>query len=99
MRKKAASLAEKIFGWSMLIALLAGGLAFFGGLLALAAGGGENGAGMRISLFIHKRYFPLVIVIAALSVALGLLSMYLNGERALSPGEGQDKEKGEGEGR
>ena len=30
------------------------GLAFFGYLAALAAGGGENGAGMRISLFIQK---------------------------------------------
>ena len=53
MRKKAASLMEKIFGWGILLTLLAGGLAFLGYLAAFAAGGGENGAGMRIALFIQ----------------------------------------------
>ena len=72
MRKKAASLMEKIFGWGILLTLLAGGLAFLGYLAALAAGGGENGAGMRISLFIQKEYFPVVIVCAAISAATGL---------------------------
>ena len=89
MRKKAASLMEKIFGWGILLTLLAGGLAFLGYLAALAAGGGENGAGMRIALFIQKEYFPVVIVCAAISAAFGFLCMYLNGSLSL---KGKQKE-------
>ena len=96
MRKKAASLMEKIFGWGILLTLLAGGLAFLGYLAALAAGGGENGAGMRIALFIQKEYFPVVIVCAAISAAIGLLSLYLNGWEGLSLKGKQDEGEGEG---
>ena len=95
MRKKAASLMEKIFGWGILLSLLAGSFAFMGYLAALAAGGGENGAGMRIALFIQKVYFPVVIVCAAISAAFGLLGMYLNGKEGLSLKGKQDKEKRE----
>ena len=95
MRKKAASLMEMIFGWGILLTLLAGGLAFLGYLAALAAGGGENGAGMRISLFIQIEYFPVVIVCAAISSATGLLNMYLNGAEGLSLKEKQDEGEGE----
>ena len=95
MRKKAASLMEKIFGWGILLTLLAGGLAFLGYLFALAAGGGENGAGMRIALFIQKEYFPVVIVCAAISAAIGLLGMYLNGMEGLSLKGKQDEGEGE----
>ena len=96
MRKKAVSLMEKIFGWGILLTLLAGGLAFLGYLAALAAGGGENGAGMRISLFIQKQYFPAVIVCAVISAAAGLLGMYLNGAEGLSLKEKQDEGEGGG---
>ena len=96
MRRRAASLMEKIFGWGILLTLLAGGLAFLGYLAALAAGGGENGAGMRIALFIQKEYFPAVIVCAAISAAIGLLSLYLNGKEGRSLTGKQDKGKGEG---
>ena len=95
MRKKAAFLMEKIFGWGILLTLLAGGLAFLGYLVALAAGGGENGAGMRIALFIQKEYFPVVIVCAAISAAIGLLGMYLNGMEGLSLKGKQDEGEGE----
>ena len=95
MRRRAASLMEKIFGWGILLTLLAGGLAFLGYLAALAAGGGENGAGMRIALFIQKEYFPAVIVCAAISAAIGLLSLYLNGKEGFSLKVKQDKGKGE----
>ena len=86
---------EKIFGWGILLTLLAGGLAFMGYLAALAAGGGENGAGMRIALFIQKEYFPVVIVCAAISAAIGLLGMYLNGMEGLSLKGKQDEGEGE----
>ena len=95
MRNKAASLMEKIFGWGILLTLLAGGFAFLGYLAAFAAGGGENGAGMRIALFIQEEYFPAVIVCAAISAAIGLLSLYLNGKEGLSLKGKQDKGKGE----
>ena len=71
------------------------GLAFLGYLAALAAGGGENGAGMRIALFIQKEYYPVVIVCAAISAAIGLFSMYLNGAEGLSLKEKQDEGEGE----
>ena len=82
--KKASQVLEKIFGWGVILCLLAGGLAFFGFLVALIIGGGPDSAAQSIAVFIHKQYFPIVITCASITIGIGLLSMYLGGTEALS---------------
>ena len=82
--KKIGLFLEKVFGWGILLCLLAGGLAFFGFLVALIIGGGADSAAQQISVFIQKQYFPVVITCASITVGIGLLSMYLGKTEALS---------------
>ncbi len=82
--KKIGLFLEKVFGWGILLCLLAGGVAFFGFLLALIIGGGADSAAHQMSVFIQKQYFPVVITCASITVGIGLLSMYLAKTQALS---------------
>ncbi len=82
--KKGTMLLNKLFGWGIYICLFAGGLTFFGYLLALLIGGGDGGTGQAIAVFLQKQYFPIVIRLASFTVILGLVSMYLSGQQALS---------------
>jgi len=63
------------------IALMLGGLAFFGFVAAFILGPTTGGA---LGVFIKGKYFPWVIRFGTLTIATGLISMYLNGEEALS---------------
>ncbi len=82
--KKAAQVFETIFGWGIYLCLIAGGLAFFGFLAGLIMGGGADSAAQALAVFIQKQYFPVVIRCASLTVGIGLISMYLKKEDALS---------------
>lgn len=78
------SLGEKInfiFGWGVYVCLLAGGITFFGFMLALLIGGDT---GQSLSIFLHRQYFPLVIRATSFIIILGLIGMYVNHEQALS---------------
>jgi len=79
--KKIIEMLNKIFGWGIYISLLAGGLAFFGFLVAIIMGGPDAG---RLAVFIQKQYFPVVIRIATITIGVGLVGMYLGKEQALS---------------
>lgn len=78
---KINEIINKIFGWGIYFSLFAGGLAFFGFLIAIIMGG--EGA-TQLAVFIHKQYFPIVIKVASITIGLGLVGMYLNKEQALS---------------
>ncbi|NLM75225.1 MAG: hypothetical protein GX187_03930 [Clostridiaceae bacterium] len=80
-REKIAEILKRIFGWGIFLTLIAGGLAFFGFLIALIIGG-ESAT--LISVFIHKKYFPIVIRIASATILLGLIAMYFGKLEALS---------------
>ena len=63
-------------------------VAFFGGLvplvpflIAIIIGGST---GEAIALFLYKEYYPWVIALASVSVIIGLITMYVNKEQALS---------------
>lgn len=79
--KKLVSVLKVIFGYGIMICLFAGGLTFFGYLAALIIGG--NTAAV-ICEFIYKTFFPVIIKASTILVLLGLLTMYLNGEKALT---------------
>ncbi|MBR2029018.1 MAG: hypothetical protein IKA10_08550 [Oscillospiraceae bacterium] len=79
--KAAGKALNKAFGYMVFIALMLGGLAFFGFVVAFILGPTTGGA---LGVFIKGKYFPWVIRFGTLTIATGLISMYLNGEEALS---------------
>ena len=79
--KKVASFLKIIFGYGILICLFAGGLTFFGYLAALIIGGETATA---ICVFIYEGIIPVIIKASTILVLLGLVIMYLTGEKALT---------------
>ena len=79
--KKVGSVLKTIFGYGILICLFAGGLSFFGFVAALIIGGDTAAA---ICQFLKETYLPAVIYTSSLLVLLGLVSMYLSAEKALT---------------
>lgn len=79
--KKIASFLKIIFGYGILICLFAGGLTFFGYLAALIIGGETATA---ICVFIYEGIIPVIIKASTILVLLGLVIMYLTGEKALT---------------
>ena len=83
-----------IFGYGIMIVLFAGGLTFFGYVVALFIGG-ETAT--KICNVIYKEIVPIIIYASTVLILFGLFTMYLAGEKALTPGKKKDKLKEEGE--
>ena len=79
--KKISNVLRIIFGYGIMLTLFIGGLTFLGYLAALIIGG-ETAA--LICTFIYKTLFPIIIRTSVVMVLLGLLTMYLAGETALT---------------
>ena len=90
LAKKISSVLKTIFGYGIMITLFVGGLTFFAYLAALIIGGSTAEA---ICVFVYKTLFPIVIKVSNIMILLGLVAMYLNGEKALTASE--DKKKRE----
>lgn len=76
-----AAVLKTVFGYGIMITLFAAGLTFFGYLAALCIGG-ETAA--LISTFLYKKLLTVIIYAATSLILLGLLSMYLTGDHALT---------------
>jgi hypothetical protein len=74
MREKIYSILNKIYGVTMMIAFFAGLLPALPLIGAVIIGGST---GEAICLFIYKQYYPWVIALAAASVLVGLIAMYV----------------------
>ena len=94
--KKIANVLKYVFGWGVMLSLFAGGLTFFGYLAAIIIGGGENGIGAEICRVISKEITPIITYVSTSCVLLGLVTMYLSGEQALTVGK-KEASKHEGE--
>ncbi|MBR5773541.1 MAG: hypothetical protein IKY44_01690 [Clostridia bacterium] len=84
MRKilhKISDILRIIFGYGVMICLFAGGLTFFGYIAALCIGGDTA---TEICRVIYKVITPYIIKASTILVLLGLLTMYLKGEKALT---------------
>ncbi len=79
--KKISAVLKTIFGYGIMLCLFAGGLTFFGYIAALIIGGN---AAATICFVIYKQIIPVIVYATSILVLLGLLSMYLNGEMALT---------------
>lgn len=80
-RQKLAATLNTIFGWGVLLALIAGSLSFFGFLIALIMGGS---GGEAFAVFLQKQYFRIVIQATSVIIGIGLIAMYVGGQQALS---------------
>ncbi|MBO5913380.1 MAG: hypothetical protein J6Q76_07905 [Clostridia bacterium] len=79
--KKISNVLRVIFGYGIMVCLFAGGLTFFGYVVALIIGGDTAAA---ICEVIYKQIIPIIIKASTILVLLGLVVMYLNGEKALT---------------
>ena len=91
--KKVSSIFRVVFGYGILACLFAGGMTFFGYLAAMIIGG-ETAE--KICVFLYEDFLPVVIYASTILVVLGLIVMYLNGEKALTTNKKKNvKHKGE----
>ena len=79
--KKISDVLKTIFGYGIMICLFVGGLTFFGYVAAFIIGGDTATA---ICVFIYKTIVPIIVYASTCLVLLGLISMYLAGETALT---------------
>ena len=90
--KKIAGVFKMIFGYGIMIVLFAGGLTFFGYVAALIIGGETATA---ICTWIYKTFVPVMIYTSTILILFGLLTMYLAGEKALTPDKNHARHEGE----
>ena len=86
--KKIASICKMVTGYGIMICLFVGGLTFFGYVVALIVGGDPAAA---ICMFLYMQVIPVMIYVNAVMILLGLLSMYLAGETALTSSNKEKK--------
>lgn len=82
--KRISDICKLIFGYGIMIVLFAGGLTFFGYLAALFIGGETATA---ICAFLYKKLTTWIIYASTILILFGLVTMYLAGEKALTPSE------------
>jgi len=75
--KKFCNVLSLIYGYGMLVTFIAGGLTFFGYVVALCIGGE---VATQICTVLYKHVLKAIIIAASCVVVLGLLKMYLSGE-------------------
>lgn len=80
--KKISDVLKLVFGYGIMITLFVGGLTFFGYLAALVIGGDTAALICKI---IYKNIIPVMIYATTVLVIFGLITMYLAGEKALTP--------------
>ena len=90
--KRISEVCKLIFGYGIMIVLFAGGLIFFGYLLALFIGGGTAAA---ICAWIYKSFIPVIVKASTVLILFGLATMYMAGEKALTPGRKAVRNEGE----
>ncbi len=81
MKDKLYNLLNKVYGISMMIAFFAGFVPVIPFVIALIIGGQT---GEAISLFMYKQVYPVAFVVASFAIVVGLIAMYIRGEKSLS---------------
>ena len=90
--RKISDIFKLIFGYGIMLVLFAGGLTFFGYIAALIVGGEIATA---ICTWIYQSFIPVIIYASTIMILFGLVTMYLAGEKALTPGKKNAKDEGE----
>ncbi len=86
--KKTREICKTVFGYGIMLSLFAGGLTFFAYMLALIIGGD---AAVWICDITYNHFIPVVVKACSCMILLGLVCMYLTGEKSLTPSEKKQK--------
>ena len=86
--KKLTEILKLIFGYGIMITLFAGGLTFFAYLIALIIGGDTAALICEIT---YKQVMPIIVKGSTVMILLGLVCMYMGGEKSLTPSEKKKK--------
>lgn len=81
---------KRVFGYGIMCSLFLGGSTFFAYLIAIIVGGETA---VMICDVVYNKFVPVLIYATNIFVALGLVAMYLAGEKALTPESGASKYK------
>lgn len=81
-RENTAKILSYIYGIGIAVALFVGAFSAIGYIVAIIIGG-DTAA--NICEFIYKKIYPVIIYISSISVLLGLVKMYVAGEKSLVP--------------
>ena len=81
MRNKLCKLFKRIYGITMSIAFWGGIIPLAPFIVAFIVGGTY---GEKIVLFFYNKYYKVIIILASISVVIGLISMYLGKQKSLS---------------
>ena len=82
IREISAKILSYVYGIGIAVSLFAGALSVIGYVAALIIGG-ETAA--EICKFIYKDFYPVIIYMASISILVGLVKMYVAGEKSLVP--------------
>lgn len=81
MRKKIFDVLNRIYGILMTVSFFGGFLPLIPFLIAMIVGGKT---GEAIAVFLHKQYYPWVIIIGSVAIVIGLIAMYVAKMEGLS---------------
>ena len=74
MKEKVFKILNKLYAILILVAFFAGLLPLIPFIIAIIIGGSSA---EKICLFLYNKYYPWVIAMAAISVVIGLIAMYI----------------------
>lgn len=74
MKEKVFKILNKLYAILILVAFFAGLLPLIPFIIAIIIGGSSA---EKICLFLYNKYYPWVIAMAAISVIVGLIAMYI----------------------
>ena len=92
MRQKLFKIINKIYGVMMTISFFAGLLPVVPFIFAIIVGGE---IGESVAVFLHKQYYPWVIIVGSIAIVVGLVAMYIGKLEGLSVKSVNAKQKQE----
>ena len=81
MRVKIFNILNKVYGVLMTVSFFGGVLPLIPFLFAMIVGGE---LGESIAVFLHKQYYPWVIIVGSVAIVIGLIAMYVGKLEGLS---------------
>lgn len=82
IREVSAKILTYIYAVGISFSLFMGALTVFGYIAALIVGGE---IASQICNFIYKGFYPVIVYISSVSILIGLVKMYISGEKSLVP--------------
>jgi hypothetical protein len=82
IRERTAKILTYIYAMGISVTLFAGAISVFGYIAAIIVGGE---IASQICNFIYNDFYPIIVYSSSISILVGLLKMYVSGEKSLVP--------------